>query len=288
MRVTRLRDPAPSRLAYRLHRLALSPLVRRSLFFGLPIGLLALAVSVWLGDAERREMILGWAADFRRQVEQRPEFMVQVLAIDGASDALSSDIRESLRLRLPVSSFDLDLEGLRAKVAAFDPVAGAQIYVRPGGVLHVEVQERVPVAIQRRPDGLVTIDAGGHVVRPLAARVDRPDLPLIAGTGAGRAVTEALVLVGAAEPLAERLAGLVRVGERRWDVVLSGGQRIMLPEQGAADALDQAIALDRAQEMLARDVVLVDLRNPRRPTLRMSEGAASSLHDITVERAGSR
>jgi cell division protein FtsQ len=155
-------------------------------------------------------------------------------------------------------------------------------------VLQVEVEERVPAIIHRRPEGLVLLDGGGHVVRPLAERDQRMDLPLIAGTGAGRQVAEALELMRAAEPLAERLAGFVRVGERRWDVVLSGGQRILLPETGAVAALDQAIALDQAQDLLARDVVSVDLRNPRRPTLRLSEDAAAKLHEIRAEARGKK
>lgn len=280
MKLARKRDPAPSRLAYRLHRLALTPLVRRAVVWGLPLGAVAVGLVMWLHDAERREILAGRLDDFRRQVEERPEFMVQVLAVDGASDALAGEIREALGLRLPVSSFELDLEALRQRVAAFDPVARAQVHVRPGGVLQVEVEERMPAIIQRRPEGLVLLDAGGHLVTPLADRDERSDLPLIAGAGAGRQVPEALALVRAAEPLTQSLAGFVRVGERRWDVVLAGGQRILLPEEGAVAALDQAIALDRAQDLLARDVTVVDLRIPRRPTLRMSEAAVQQVQEV--------
>lgn len=284
MRLARRRDPAPSRLAYRLNRLALTPLVRKGVVWGLPVACAVVAAGLWVADGERREMMAGWLADFRRQVEERPEFMVQVLAVEGASDPLAAEIRAALGLRLPVSSFELDLEALRRRVVAFDPVARAQVYVRPGGLLQVEVEERVPAVIQRRPEGLVLLDAGGHRVRPLAARDERTDLPLITGAGAGREVAEALELSRAAGPLAERLAGFVRVGERRWDVVLAGGQRILLPEKGAVAALDQALALDRAQELLARDVTVVDLRNPRRPTLRLSEAAAQALYEVRKEK----
>lgn len=283
MRLSPRRDPAPSRLAYRLHRLALSPLVRRLAIWGLPGGAVAIAGALWLGDPARREMLTGWGAEFRRQLGERPEFRIRVLAVDGASDPLAAAIREALGLRLPVSSFDLDLEALRKRAAAFDPVARAQVMVRPGGVLEVRIEERVPAVIQRRPEGLVLLDAEGHLVGPLAERSARPDLPLIAGAGAGREVPEALALAAAAGPVADRLAGFVRVGERRWDVVLAGGQRIMLPETDAVAALDQALALDRAQDLLARDVAVLDLRNPRRPTLRMSETAAQGFYEVRAE-----
>ncbi len=261
-------------------------MVRRAVVWGLPVAAAAVATGLWLSDPERREMLSGTLADFRRQVEQRPEFMVQVLAVDGASEALAGEIREALRLRLPVSSFDLDLEALRARAAKFDPVARARVFVRPGGVLQVEVEERVPAVIVRGDEGLMLLDAGGHKVRPLAERMERADLPLIAGLGAGRVVAEALQLAQAAEPLDERLGGFVRVGERRWDVVLAGGQRILLPEQAAVAALDQAIALDQAQDLLSRDVTVLDLRHPRRPTLRMSQTAAKTLYEIRAEARG--
>ena len=60
--------------------------------------------------------------------------------------------------------------------------------------------------------------------------------------------------------LAERLRGLVRMGERRWDLVLDRDQRILLPEDGAVEALERVIALDEAQDILSRDILQVDLR----------------------------
>jgi hypothetical protein len=46
-------------------------------------------------------------------------------------------------------------------------------------------------------------------------------------------VPEALALVAAARPAVPRLRGLVRMGERRWDLVLDRDQRILLPETRA-------------------------------------------------------
>jgi cell division protein FtsQ len=63
------------------------------------------------------------------------------------------------------------------------------------------------------------------------------------------------------------------MGDRRWDVVLDRDQRILLPEVGAVAALERVIALEGAQEVLTRDVVRVDMRLRRRPTIQMSEEA---------------
>jgi len=72
------------------------------------------------------------------------------------------------------------------------------------------------------------------------------------------------------------------MGERRWDIVLDRNQRILLPSDGPVAAFDRVIALDLAQDMLERDVTIVDMRNADRPTLRMNEDAAAALRRVTT------
>ena len=85
-------------------------------------------------------------------------------------------------------------------------------------------------------------------------------------------VAEAMEILAAADEISDRLRGLVRMGERRWDVLLDRDQRILLPEVNPVRALERVIVLSEAKDLLARDVVAVDMRLSARPTLRMSEG----------------
>lgn len=273
-------DPAPSRLRYRMQRLMLTPLFRVVLRVGLPIAAVLGAGGIYLADQDRREAIITTIQDYRRSFEERPEFMVKLMAIDGASNSVSEDIRDILPLDFPVSSFDLDLDVMRGTVTGLDAVQSASLRVRQGGVLQVDVTERVPVMVWRTPDGLELLDAEGVLVGPLLSRATRPDLPLIAGPGADKNVAEALELVAAAGPLTSRLRGLVRVGERRWDVVLNRHQRILLPDTGAVQALERVIAMHQAVDMLSRDLVTVDLRLENRPTVRMTSVAVEELWRI--------
>ncbi|MBN2905670.1 MAG: cell division protein FtsQ/DivIB [Rhodobacteraceae bacterium] len=280
------RDPAPSRLSYRAQRLWLTPLFRRALLRGVPLVALMAVPVVWLSDADRREALHAQIAEIRRQIETRPEFMVTLMAVDGASAEVDEDIREVLPLDFPVSSFDLDLEEMRATVAGLDAVKSAQMRIRPGGVLELTVLERVPAVVWRGVDGLELLDGQGHRVAPIAARAQRPDLPLVAGEGADAAIPEALSLIAAAAPIERRLRGVVRIGARRWDVVLDRGQRILLPETGAIAALERVIALTQVSDLLARDVTTVDMRNPVRPTVRLAPGAVEDLRRIRRLQAG--
>ncbi|MEM9638542.1 MAG: cell division protein FtsQ/DivIB [Pseudomonadota bacterium] len=273
-------DPAPSRWAWRMQRLMLTPAFLLMLRAGVPMALTFGAATWWLSEDANREMIRNTVAEARASFETRPEFMVQLMAIDGGDDDLAQDIREVVPLNFPISSFDLDLTQIRNTIAELAPVKTVGVRIRPGGVLQVDVTPRTPVAIWRSRDGLTLVDITGAHLGGLDKRMDRPDLLVIAGEGAEGNVKEALNLYRAAAPLGGRLRGIVRMGERRWDVVLDRGQRILLPEEGAVEALERVIALDAAQDVLARDVVRVDMRLGARPTVQMSEQAATLWWEI--------
>ncbi len=273
-------DPAPSRWAWRMQRLMLTPGFRFALRAGVPFCVTLLAGTIYLSDVARRDAITQGVADARASIEERPEFMVKLMAIDGAEGPLAAEIRAVIPLEFPQSSFDLDLSALRNQVANLSGVKTVGVRIRPGGVLHIEVEPRIPVAIWRNEDGLVLIDDGGVQVVDVAARSDYPALPLIAGLGAERHVSEALKLNRAAAALGDRFRGVARMGDRRWDVVLDRKQRIMLPEIGALAALERVIALERVHEVLTRDVSRVDMRLGKRPTIRMKTGAHEAWRQV--------
>lgn len=267
------RDPAPTRMAYRMQRLWLTPLFRVLVRVGIPGFVIALVGLLWLGNEDRRAALLARVDEMREAIENRPEFRVNVLEITGASPSLDAAIRDMLALKLPLSSFDLDLEAARAKIATLDAVENVMVKVGGNGALEVAITERVPALILRRGEELDLLDRNGRRVARILSRGDRPDLPVVAGEGASLAAAEALQLVSAAGPILPRMRGLVRVSERRWDLVLDRNQRILLPSQDPVRALERLLALDKAEDLLNRDILTVDLRNQQRPTLRLAPAA---------------
>lgn len=275
------RDPAPTWWSYRRQRIMLTPVLRALIRVGLPAFGVIFAFGLWFTSAANRDVLTEKVAEIRQSITHRPEFMVTTLDVTGAQAALGRAIAGLVTLSFPVSSFDLDLAGLRAQVVALSAVQDASVGIRPGGTLEIAVTQRVPVAVWRYADGLRLIDAEGMMTGMIANRSDRADLPLIAGDGAKEAIVEALALFAAAGPAAPRIRGLVRMGQRRWDVVLDRDQRILLPADGAVAAFERVVALDQAQEMLARDIAVVDMRNAGRPTIRLNRAAVNVLRNVT-------
>ncbi|AML53257.1 cell division protein FtsQ/DivIB [Falsihalocynthiibacter arcticus] len=265
------RDPAPSRVAYRAQRLWLTPTFRKIVRVGLPVLVVSMITGGLLASADRRQAIVDWSLQLREDIEHRPAFMVHMMAVDGASIELAEDIREVFPLDFPMSSFDLDLQQMHAAISELDAVASVNVQVRVGGVLQVSVDERVPVIVWRGTDAVELLDAEGHRVVQVPARASRPDLPLVTGFGADKAIPEALELLASAAPIYDHVRGLVRVGERRWDLVLDKGQRVLLPETNPRQALHRVIALNTVRDLLARNVAVIDMRLEKRPTLRLKE-----------------
>jgi len=244
---------------------------------GVPAFLVVMIGGIWLGNDARRAALTAKITEMREAVEQRPEFMVSLIAIEGASPSLDAAIRKIINVTLPQSSFDLDIEAARARVATLDAVAKAELRIKTGGVLEVVITERQPALVWRKDDTLELLDETGRRVAMVMKRSDRADLPLIAGEGAAEKSQEALDIIAAAGPLTPRLRGLVRMGDRRWDMVLDRDQRVMLPSLEPVRALERLIALDKAEDLLARDILTVDLRNQQRPTLRLAPHALRDL-----------
>jgi cell division protein FtsQ len=269
-------------MRYRYQRLMLTPGFIKLVRVGLPVLIIGGLVAGWGAREANRQMVADAYSDMKSQIQQREEFMVKVMAVDGADDVLAEDIRTVLPVEFPLSSFDLDLEEMRQTVAALPAVADASLRVRPGGILQVNVTQRVPVAVFRAPEGLKLIDAEGVLIQNIIARADRSDLPLITGDGAREELTEGLEIYATAGPLAPRMRGVVRMGERRWDVILDSGQRVLLPTNDPVPAFERVVAMSQAQDLLERDVAVVDMRHPDRPTIRLNEQAITNLREINA------
>ncbi len=271
------KGPGPSKLTYRASRAWAKPIVRNSTLVYIP--LIALAIIGWRVAANDalRGMIEAKVVNLVEQVAARPEFAVRGVTVVGGTSELHADVRLALGIQRGMSSLRFDVEELRHRVEALGAVERATVQFDPQGTLRVVVVERIAVVLFRRADKvLVMLDHGGVEIGPAGPRADHPDLPVILGVGAQDHVDEVIALLAAAPDIVPRLRAFVRVGERRWDIVLDRDMVIKLPGVGSIEALSLIMALHYGEELLDRDIGVIDLRLPGRPALRMMPGAAET------------
>ena len=268
-KVRRNIDPAPSRVAYRIMRLLLIPRLRLIFTLGFPSLLIFCATLGLFININVWENISAIKKDLKLAFVERPEFMIKVASIDGSSDELANEIREILPLDFPVSYFDLDIKYLHKVVNEIPAVASAAIKISAGGVLQINVAEKSPAFIWRKDNVMSVIDETGSFIRIANSRVDYPKLPLVVGETADLAVSEISSLMQANEYFKDHVRAFIRVGERRWDLILENNVRIMLPQREFLAAFDRLMLMNQAGSLLSGRLSNIDMRLVVRPTVRV-------------------
>ena len=273
-------DPAPSKVAYLANRIWLKKSSRRSFFIMIVI-LIVLLVLIGLSNRSNFSLLIKKNTDkITQYVELIPIFKVVNLSVISEDPNVIEKISSILALNFPISSLDIDVEVLRLKVELIDLVESASVRLTSNGLVEVDVNIRKPVAIQRLGTRLLLIDARGVKVDEILSRSQRPDLPLLVGKGAEKWVDEALHLLLETKGLLPRVRGLVRVGERRWDIILNRNQMIFLPEKKPLNAIRKIISLQEGQKILDRNISYLDFRNINRPVFGLSEETSKELREI--------
>jgi cell division protein FtsQ len=194
-----------------------------------------------------------------------------------------SDLTVLERLELAGSLVSFDVEKAQARLASLPWVQSVSVRKYYPSRLTVEIVERTPYALWQHDGEVFVIDRTGTEIAPLEeARFAR--LPFLVGGGANQTAADLLADLVTEPTIAAQMRAAVLVGGRRWDLHLENGVTVKLPEHQVGEALTQLVKLDQGEGLLARDVVVVDLRLPDRITVRLPEGR--SLEDVTDRVAG--
>ncbi len=208
-------------------------------------------------------------------------FAISEIKVAGHKETSEIDVLQTLELDGITSLIGFDSEAARQRILAMPWIANAQVTkLYPDGV-SVLVTEKQPFAVWQHQDALSLIDSNGD---PIVAFSDEKylGLPLLIGEGANRHGQALLALMTDFPSLAARVKAYVRVGSRRWDIVLDDGVKVQLPENELETALSEAVSLEQDHGLLARDVESVDLRLNDRIVVRLTPDG-QSLRDATLK-----
>ncbi|MBN9506544.1 MAG: cell division protein FtsQ/DivIB [Altererythrobacter sp.] len=166
----------------------------------------------------------------------------------------------------------VDLQALRASVMELSWVEDARVSRELPDTIVVDVVERKPHAVLKKPDRLVLIDHAGHELEPVS-RAQAKGMLQISGPGARQQVEALATLLGAAPALKPQVAEAEWVGNRRWNLTFRTGQVLALPQgaERAAGALMTFARIDGVNRLIGGKAVAFDMRNPDRFYLRCPE-----------------
>ena len=207
---------------------------------------------------------------------------IQVSTIEGASAISPARAAEVRALIVPEgrqSILALNPVDVKTRVESLDWVQGVRVRrLWPNDML-IEVERRQEYARWQEDGEISVIDANGE--RLLTERAaDHANLPLVVGEGAGPASPAMLAALESLPQVRAHLRALVRVGDRRWNVELTSGTTVALPEERPEEALAQLEELQTEHALLDRPLAQIDMRVPNRVAIRVHPVLAGGLRPL--------
>jgi cell division protein FtsQ len=210
-------------------------------------------------------------------------FRISEVALAGEHELPRQKILDIAGITETSSLVFLDAAQTRARLVSNPWIAEATVLKLYPGRLRIEIKERKPFALWQK-DGRVHLIAEDGTVLESFVPQRYAALPMVVGAGAERAAPALIELIKRFPSIATQVQASVLVAERRWTLHLKNGVEVLLPEQAPDKALAVLTDLERAKQLLTRDITAVDLRLPDRVTVRQSD-AAFAARDAALKAA---
>lgn len=196
-------------------------------------------------------------------------FAVRSLHIEGRNRTPMAEIQQALGIKKNDPILQLSLEAMRERLKSIHSIREAEVDRALPDALYVRIIEREPVALWQNQGTLSLVDDQGVVMQGISIEPYR-NLPLIVGDGAPTHVEELMKILSSSPDLSKTFASAIRVGDRRWNIRLQGDIEVKLPEEGAEAALAKLVSMDKDEQLLKRDIKVIDLRVPDRVFIKLS------------------
>ena len=222
--------------------------------------------------------VTDWLKGARDNAANALGFRIAAVSVSGGSQVSREQALALAGVTGRSSLLFFNAETARAQLLANPWIADAAVLKLYPDRLLITITERRAFALWQR-DGQVNVIADdGTVLQPFVEDRYR-GLPLVVGGGAERRAKDFISLLDRFPEIRSAFSASVLVADRRWNLRLTNGMDVRLPENDLQVALDRLVKLDRDKKLLSRDVASIDLRLVDRVTVRMSDAALQARED---------
>ena len=224
---------------------------------GLFLGFMILWMALWLGGFIPN--IKASTHDFTKHRLMSMGFVVKQVDIVGEGRIREDKVRGMLGVAPGDYLFDMDIKSAQSRVQSLAWVESVVVRRLWPDRIVVHINERTPYALWQENGEIKLVDNSGFVITD-ANIPDFTALPFVVGKGGAVQASAFYDTLSAYPALKAQTETIVYVGERRWDIVLKGGVRIMLPEGSPMDALKRLEKYNHEHGVLGLDVERIDMR----------------------------
>ena len=237
----------------------------------------------FLGLSIGAGFVLGGHVETMRENYGEPRHMlarlvglgVDRVTISGISELSEIEVLIAAGIDSKTSVAFFDADEARRRLEATPLIRQATVRKLYPSEIAITLTEREPFALWQVKGDLFLIAADGTVI-------DKMDdgrfahLPLVVGPDANTRAREYVALLADAGPLAPRIRAASLIAGRRWNLKLDNGMDIRLPEIAPGEAVKRLAGLETDFRLLDKDLLAIDLRQPDRVVMRLTEEGAAT------------
>ena len=189
------------------------------------------------------------------------DLKLKYINIKGLNYLKKEKIIRKLELKKTNSIFFINLDKIKKQIKTFPLVETVHIERILPNTLNIKINEKVPIGIiqENNTYKLITKDKSILSTNNLQ---DFNHLPIFMGKGVEKNANEILKLLTKVN-FNEEIWSINLINQRRWNLNLKKGVKILLPEENEEKALKIIIKIQKEYNVLDGNFIEVDLRNVR-------------------------
>jgi cell division protein FtsQ len=209
-------------------------------------------------------------------------FTLKEIVIEGHDRLKSSEILNDLNLVQKDPLFSFSLKDIQEKVTKNPWIRSVLVGRQLPSTIYLRIVERRPLALWKDERGITSmIDDEGDLIHAKIP-LEYETLPTILGQNAHKHTPAIIKILQSFPNISTRVTGLVWVGERRWDLILSKKIQIQLPEDDLESSLKKLETLQVEHKIFEKSILKIDLRVQNKIILKPSPGASFNVRDGKV------
>ena len=229
-------------------------------------GIVAFTYSAYY--AEKKEML----SYLVQQAAMTADLRLNEIFVRGRDRTPQKALLDILKAERGMPLTAVDIVKAREEMQHLPWVKTVEIERRLPHFLLVNLTERKPIAVWQNQGIYKPIDSDGQIIETTVRKLN--GLPLILGMEAPEKTPELLSFLAQEPELMRRVKAGIRIGKRRWNVILDdldNGITVRLPESDPAAEWGRLARLNKTQQLLDREISMVDLRQPDKLIVHLKE-----------------
>lgn len=197
-----------------------------------------------------------------KNISSKPRFApfaIEKIEFDGNEHVADVLLLKVSGLRYKNNIFSYSMNDIKSRLEKIAWVRSVIVQRRLLNRIVIRIVERVPIAILQMKHKLYLVDEDGQVIdHDGIGNFD--NLPIVVGEGAGPETPLLLDCLNKFPKLRRQLVFAIWIGNRRWNIKLSRGILVKLPERGLFHALSILEEVSDSNGLFKEDISEIDLR----------------------------